>query len=192
MPRAIPTASATIGPFFPERYVDACANDLTTLEGKAARGEVIEIIGRVTQHDARPLHNVVLEIWQADANGIFNDPIDARAAQADPHFYGWGRAATDRDGRYRFRTIKPGGYAMPDGSQRAPHINLVVLYSGLMRELNTVIYFAGEARNDADPVLGCVQPATLRERLLATPEAAGRYRFDIRLRGEGETPFFDD
>lgn len=192
MPSAIPTASATIGPFFPERYVDAHASDLTALDGKTAQGEVIEIIGRVTQHDGRPLHNVVLEIWQADANGIFNDPADPRAAQADPNFYGWGRAATDRNGVYRFRTIRPGSYAMPDGTPRAPHINLVVLYSGLMRELNTVIYLAGDARNDTDAVLACVQPTALRTRLVAVAEEPGRFRFDVRLRGDEETPFFDD
>ncbi len=192
MSQCVPTASATIGPFFPERYVDANANDLTVLEGRPARGEIIEIQGRVTQHDGRPLHNVVLEIWQADANGIFNDPIDPRAAQADPNFYGWGRAATDRDGSFRFRTIKPGAYSMPDGLQRAPHINVVVLYSGLMRELQTVLYFADEAGNDRDAVLNGVQPAELRSRLIATKEAPARYRFDVRLRGEGETPFFDD
>lgn len=187
-----PSASATIGPFFPERYVDANANDLTSLNGRAARGAIIEITGRVTQDDGRPLHNVVLEIWQADADGIFSDPVDPRAAQADPNFYGWGRAATDRDGVFRFRTIKPGGYAMPDGMQRAPHINLVVLYSGLMRDLQTVIYFADEPGNVMDAVLNCVQPAALRERLLARQESPARYRFDVRLRGEGETPFFDD
>lgn len=186
------TASATIGPFFPERYVDANANDLTTLRGQVARGELIEITGCVTQHDGRPLHNVVLEIWQADANGVFSDPADPRAALADPNFYGWGRAATDREGQYYFRTVKPGGYPMDDGSRRAPHVNMVVLYSGLMRELHTVLYFAGEAGNESDPVLACVQPPTLRTRLVAAQQGPGRYRFDIRLRGEDETPFFDD
>ena len=59
---------------------------------------MIEITGRVTQLDGKPLDNLVLEIWQADAAGRFDNP----------DFFGWGRAATDANGVYRFRTIRPG------------------------------------------------------------------------------------
>ena len=54
------------------------------------------------------------------------------------------------------------------------------------------IFFEGEAGNDADPVLAAVRPAELRRRLIARREGGARYRFDVGLRGEGETPFFDD
>jgi len=192
MAKLIPTAEMTLGPFFPRRYVDEGANDLTQLEGRAAHGEAIEIHGRVTQEDGAPLDNLVLEIWQADANGVFRDPADPRYATADPNFFGWGRAATGKDGEYRFRTIKPGVYAMPNGEMRAPHINVVLVFSGLMRQLQTVIFFEGESGNDHDPVLSAVQPASLRSRLIAQHDGGARYRFDIRLRGDGETPFFDD
>lgn len=187
----IPTASATIGPFFPGRYVDADANDLTLRDGRAARGTAITLSGSVTQADGTPPENLILELWQADAAGIFDDPADPRAAQADPDFCGWGRAATDAQGAYTFRTIRPGGYEAGDGSRRAPHLNLVLLFSGLMRELRTVVYFEDEPGNAADPVLAAV-PAARRALLLARLEAPGRFRFDIRLRGAGETPFFDD
>jgi len=187
-----PTAEMTLGPFFPRRYVDDGANDLTRVEGRAARGEPIEIYGCVTQEDGTPMDNLVLEIWQADANGIFQHPADPRHADADPNFFGWGRAATDKNGEYRFRTVRPGAYAMPDGTQRAPHINLLIVFSGLMRQLQTVVFFEGEASNDRDPVLAVVTPAALRERLVARRDGVARYRFDIRLRGDGETPFFDD
>jgi protocatechuate 3,4-dioxygenase alpha subunit len=156
----------TLGPFFPREFA-AGLNDLA----RGAPGEAIEIIGRVTQADGRPLDNVVLEIWQADADGRFHNPA----------FTGWGRAATDAAGAYLFRTIKPG--AVPG---RAPHINFLILYSGLMRQLQTVMYFD----HSPDPVLESLQER--RERLVAKKEGANRYRFDIRLRGEGETPFFDD
>jgi protocatechuate 3,4-dioxygenase alpha subunit len=174
----IPTAEATIGPFFPPRYVDAGANDLTRLEGRAAKGEVIEIRGRVTQLDGSPLENLIVEIWQADAGGIYRHPADPRHAQADPDFLGWGRAATDRDGRYAFRTIRPGA---PQG--RRPHVNFMVMFSGLMRILKTTMFF----EEGEDPVLLAV-PAERRKLLIAKPG----YTFDIRLRGENETPFFDD
>jgi protocatechuate 3,4-dioxygenase alpha subunit len=169
MKRLVPTAEMTLGPFFPREFAKG-ANDLTQLDGKRAPGEVIEITGRVVQLDGRPLDNVVLEIWQADAQGRFDNP----------HFFGWGRAATDAGGVYVFRTIKPGPI-----EGRAPHLNFLILYSGLMRQLQTVMFFDDRR----DPVLDSVRA---RERLIAKKEAPNRYRFDIRLRGEGETPFFDD
>lgn len=173
MSRRIPTAEMTLGPFFPREFAPREASDLTVLEGKRVQGEAIELSGRVTQADGAPLDNLVLEIWQADAAGRYDNP----------EFFGWGRAATDKDGRYAFRTIRPGA-----SGGRRPHINMLLLYSGLMRHLQTVVFF----EPGADPVLDAVEPAALRDRLVAKQEAPGRYRFDIRLRGEGETPFFDD
>jgi protocatechuate 3,4-dioxygenase, alpha subunit len=157
----------TLGPFFPREFAQN-ANDLAA---GAKEGEAIEITGRVTQMDGRPLDNLVLEIRQADGRGRFDNPA----------FHGWGRAATDGEGIYRFRTIKPGA---PPG--RLAHVNFLLLYSGLMRHLQTVMFF----ELGKDPVLDAV-PSPLRSRLVA--RAAGPvYRFDLKLRGEGETPFFDD
>jgi protocatechuate 3,4-dioxygenase alpha subunit len=178
---SVPTAEATIGPFFPPRYVDQGANDLTVVEGRKAKGEVIEIRGRVVQEDGTPLENLIVEIWQADAAGIYRHPADLRHAKADAGFLGWGRAATDRDGRYSFRTIRPGA---PEG--RAPHINFMVMYSGLMRILKTTMFFD----DGNDPVLDLV--STRRNLLIGKQAGQNTYTFDIRLRGEDETPFFDD
>ncbi len=188
----IPIGEATIGPFFPLAYIDAGANDLTTMNGRSARGEAIEIRGRVTQEGGAPLENVILEIWQPDADGIFRHPADPRSKDADPNFFGWGRAATDRDGNYFFRTIMPGRSSMHDGTRRAPHINVVILASGLMRQLQTVMFFEGEPANATDAVLASVKPAELHRLLIARPQGPGRVRFDIRLRGPDETPFFED
>lgn len=178
----IPTAEATIGPFFPPRYVDAGANDLTVFEGRPARGEAIEIEGRVLQEDGSALENLIVEIWQADAAGIFRHPADPRHAQADPDFLGWGRAATDSQGRYRFSTIRPGA---PQGRQ--PHINFMLMFSGLMRILKTTMFFD----ESPDPVLDAV-PSLRKKLLIGRRSGTSLYTFDIRLRGEGETPFFDD
>ncbi|MGH8688225.1 MAG: protocatechuate 3,4-dioxygenase subunit alpha [Burkholderiales bacterium] len=182
----IPSGEATLGPFFPRRYVDAGASDLTQLEGRKAKGEPIEVIGVVRQEDGAALDNLVIEVWQADAQGIFGHPADPRHAQADPGFLGWGRTATSAQGEYRFRTIRPGA---PAG--RAPHVNFMLMFSGLMRILKTTMYFPGEKANDADPVLLAV-PAARRALLVAREESPGKYRFDLKLRGEHETPFFDD
>jgi protocatechuate 3,4-dioxygenase alpha subunit len=173
----VPTAEATIGPFFPPRYVDQGANDLSVFEGRKAKGEVIEIRGCVLQEDGSPLENLIVEIWQADAQGIYRHPADPRHGQADPNFLGWGRAATDKEGRFHFRTVRPGA-----AQGRQPHINFMVMFSGLMRILKTTMFF--EEGND--PVLLAV-PSQRRKLLIAK-----NYEFNIRLRGENETPFFDD
>jgi protocatechuate 3,4-dioxygenase beta subunit len=166
--RHVPTGEMTLGPFFPPEFAQG-ANDLTVLEGRRAPGEPIEITGRVVQADGQPLDNLVLEIWQADAHGRYDNP----------DFLGWGRAATDAKGIFRFFTVKPG--ATPG---RAPCINFLLLYSGLMRQLHTVMFF----EDSDDPVLNAVKD---RAKLIARRQGTS-FVFDIRLRGEGETPFFDD
>ena len=166
MTRFVPTAEMTLGPFFPREF----AEGVDDLAGGAANA--IEITGRVTELDGKPLDNVILEIWQADAAGRLDSQV----------FNGWGRAATDASGEYRFRTIRPG--TLPG---RAPHINFLILYSGLMRQLQTAMFF----ENSPDPVLLAVE-ASRRDRLVARKINADSYRFDIRLRGGEETPFFDD
>ena len=160
MSKLVPTAEMTLGPFFPREFAQG-ANEL---------GSEIEITGRVTELDGKPLDNVIVEIWQADAAGRYDNP----------QFSGWGRAPTDAQGVYRFRTVKPG--AAPG---RAPHVNFLILYSGLMRQLQTVMFFS----DAPDPVLAVVKE---KHRLIAKAEGGNRYRFDIRLRGSDETPFFDD
>jgi len=159
--KLIPTGEMTLGPFFPREFA-AGANHL---------GDEIEIAGKITQLDGAPLDNVVVEIWQADSAGRYDNP----------GFFGWARAATDASGVYRFRTVKPGA---PKG--RIPHINFLLLYSGLMRQLQTVMFFDLAP----DPVLDAVPEK--RRKLLVAHREGTVYRFDLRLRGERETPFFDD
>ena len=182
----------TIGPFFPFQFVDDC-NDLTQFEGRRAAGQHIWLTGRMVEEGGGPTGNSILEIWQPDENGIFRHPMDARYSKIDPGFFGWGRARTDREGRYQFRTVLPGAAREADGTMRLPHANLMILAIGLTRRLVTTVFF-GDA---SDPVLDCV-PAARRQRLLAVRDeeldAQGlpAYRFDIVLRGENETPFFVD
>ncbi|MGE5641304.1 MAG: protocatechuate 3,4-dioxygenase subunit alpha [Clostridia bacterium] len=171
MSRLTPSSEMTLGPFFPREFGHG-ANDLSSFAGKPARGAPIEITGRIVQGDGKPLDNAIVEIWQASAEGRLDDP----------DFLGWGRAATNADGVYSFKTVMPG--SLPD---RAPHVNVAILFSGLMRQLQTTLFFS----NQDDPVLLAV-PAALRALLIARFESPDRYRFDIRTQGDGETPFFDD
>lgn len=179
--------TCTTGPYFPVEFSDG-SEDLTHRDGRIAKGQHILLTGRVLEIGGRPTRNMVVEIWQSDANGVFRHPLDPRNADADPGFWCWGRARTNKDGWYTLRTIVPGAC-----ENRAPHINVCVIGIGLTRRLVTTVFF-GEA---PDPVLECV-PAELRARLIlqrdASLDAGGvpAYRFDAILRGEGETPFFLD
>lgn len=189
---ATPSPYCTIGPFFPTQFADDCG-DLTQFEGRTARGRHIILTGRVVESGNVPIGNAILEIWQADANGVFRHPLDPRCSEADPGFFGWGRARTDSQGRYRFRTVAPGSYGA-----RCPHVNLMVLAIGLTRRLVTTAFFADSSGDVDDPVLNCVREPAARRRLFAvrdqSADVAGvpGYRFDVVLRGENETPFFLD
>lgn len=77
----------------------------------------------------------------------------------------------------------------------APHVTLAVFARGINIQLHTRLYFEDEAEaNAACPVFNAVESPTRRQTLIATREEGEgkpRYRFDIRLQGEGETVFFD-
>jgi len=171
----------TIGPYFPASFV-AGHDDLTRYHGRTARGQHIVLSGRILQEGGVPTRNTILEIWQPDANGIFPNCRDA-----DPGFAGWGRARTDAEGWYQIKTVLPGSY---DG--RCPHANLMILAIGLTRRLVTTAFFADDPDKVRDPVLDCVTDHAARRRLFAKRENSGEYRFDLILRGDGETPFFLD
>ena len=198
----IPTASGTVGPYFPPHFFRAGDNDLTLIEPDAprAQGQRIHISGHVYEANRVPRFNTIIELWQADAGGRFAHPNDPRHADADPHFIGWGRTWTDKDGYFEFFTVKPGAYLDPVSKQpRAPHINVSFTGSGLMRRLVTTMFFAGEAGNESDPALSAIPETILRTHLmlqLATntraPAGVPGYVIDFSLQGDSETPFFAD
>ncbi len=195
-----PTGWHTIGPFFPRTFFREGDNDLRRRSPDLAPsgiGEPILLRGRVLEEGGAPCVNAVLEAWQADAGGRFRHPLDPGWREADPDFLGWGRAWTDAQGWYGFRTVMPGGYRDATG-RRAPHVNLAVLASGIMRRLVTTVFFPDAAEaNAADPVLNALPESALRTRLVALPDGRAddgsrAFRFDLRLRGDSETPFFLD
>lgn len=187
-----PSVYCTIGPFFPSAFSQG-TSDLTKNDGKIARGQHIVLAGRVLELGGAPTVNTIVEIWQPDAAGVFRHSLDPRCPQADPGFFGWGRAKTGADGSYRFRTVLPGAY-----ENRVPHVNMMVLAIGLTRRLVTTAFFSEQPELASDPVLDCVKNRDTRLRLFAqrdqSSDEAGAlgYRFDLILRGDGETPFFKD
>jgi protocatechuate 3,4-dioxygenase alpha subunit len=196
---SLPTSPyCTIGPFFPGEFADGCG-DLTSFQGKQARGQHILLSGRVFEEGKRPIINAIVEIWQPDANGVFRHPLDPRSEGADPGFFGWGRARTDAEGRYSFRTVMPGAYVTKEGAPRCPHLNLMLLAIGLTRRLVTTVFFADDPATAIDPLLDCIGNPELRARMFAIHDKTSNraaplpgYRFDIVTRGEAETPFFLD
>jgi protocatechuate 3,4-dioxygenase, alpha subunit len=120
MSEARQTPSQTVGPFFKPSLIRA---GLETLVKANTRGERIVIEGRVLDGDGAPVEDAMLEIWQANAAGRYDHPEDASEKSLDPNFHGFGRAASDGDGFFRFRTIMPGPVPASGDAVQAPHIN---------------------------------------------------------------------
>ena len=154
-------------------------------------GERIRVVGQVFDGEGKVIPDSMLEIWQADAQGRFADPQDARAV-SNAAFKGFGRCGADATGGFEFRTIKPGAVPGPGGKPQAPHILLAIFARGMTQQAMTRIYFEDEAANAADPSLALV-PAERRTTLIATREQGDTvtYRFDVHLQGDKETVFFD-
>jgi protocatechuate 3,4-dioxygenase, alpha subunit len=199
MVKQTPTAGQTVGPFYNYALMRDGESDLT--QGGKAAGEAITIEGSVIDGTGNPLRDVMLEIWQANAQGRYNHPADDSDRALDKNFRGFGRALTDDAGCFRFTTIKPG--AVPAAAQsgesgqagdnvwQAPHIAFSIFASGLTRRLVTRLYFPHEEANATDPALSNI-PEGDRARLVAQGGADNIFRFDIVLQGDGETPFFED
>ncbi|MDH6232085.1 protocatechuate 3,4-dioxygenase alpha subunit [Mesorhizobium soli] len=170
---------------YPEDLGATMVNDKT-------KGERITIRARVLDGTGTPLKDALIEIWQADADGLYNSPGEMRSA-ADPNFSGWGRKATDMDtGECVFETIKPGRVAFKDRRLMAPHITFWIVARGINIGLQTRMYFSEEAAANAeDPVLARIEHKVRVPTLIAQRAADGAYVFDIHLQGEKETVFFD-
>ena len=159
-------------------------------------GERIRLEGQVFDGLGLPLRDVLIEIWQADANGVYPSAEDIQGKVADPHFHGWGRTGADFEtGFWSFNTIKPGSVLGRKGTTQAPHIALIIFARGINIGLNTRVYFEDEAEANAqDPVLKGIEWAPRRQTLIAKREEQDGevvYRFDIRVQGEDETVFLD-
>lgn len=146
------TPSQELGPFYPTvRPLDQDA-DLTQLQGSGgtATGEVIDVFGTVTNQDGRPISGATLDLWQANAAGRYIHGGDQREElPLDPHFQGSAVLTTDDEGRYRFRTIRPGIYAF-GGTPRPRHIHFDI--KSRQARLTTQMYFPGEAENALEKI----------------------------------------
>jgi protocatechuate 3,4-dioxygenase, alpha subunit len=166
----VATPSQTVGPFF---HIGLERGSQKRLAGPLA-GEEIRLLFVVTDGDGRPVADAAIELWHVSGGS----PVSA-----------FGRLPTGEDGSCEFSTVRPPGAA---DQQSAAHINVCVFARGLLRHLNTRLYFDGDPALDADPVLALV-PKARRSTLLAVAdrEQPGLWRFHVRLQGTDETVFFD-
>ncbi|MDO5529704.1 MAG: protocatechuate 3,4-dioxygenase subunit alpha [Paracoccus sp. (in: a-proteobacteria)] len=174
------------------------------IAGPNAKGERIRVEGTVMDGMGSPVKDVLLEVWQANADGHYAHPEGG--GEVEDGFRGWGRVISDfQTGEWAFETVKPGRVkaraamlSRPSDEKRAlmaPHLNLWIVARGINIGLNTRMYFDDEAAANAeDAVLNLIEWENRRATLIAKREdRAGQivYRFDIRLQGENETVFFD-
>ena len=183
---------------FSENDVADGENDLTRAGAAPPIGQVIVVRGQVTDEDARPVPNTLVEIWQANAAGRYDHTADQSGRTIDPNFHGVGRCLTDDEGRYRFRTIKPAPYlggGAPDW-WRPAHIHFSLFGHSFMSRMVTQMYFPGDPLIGPDRILAAIPDEAARRRLISTlrpPTSEGEpilvYLFDLVLRGGQETPF---
>ena len=173
------TSSQTIGPYW-HLLEDPAWSDLTRF---GVEGERIALVGTVFDGDGLPVSDACVELWQ---------PSPAASGKWD----GFGRAATDAEGSYRFTTVKPGPVAGAPGANtsQAPHVALTLFARGLVIHVQTRAYFEGEPLNETDPLLSSLDPerrATLVARPAGEWDGLPAWRLDIRLQGGDETVFLD-
>lgn len=203
--RRVISAADMSGPSFKPDLLKAGEADLTVIgPGRPrAMGQLIHLTGRVLDEYGQPIAGALMEVWHCNAAGKYIHHNDPSPVPVDPNFIGVGRVMTDAEGRYRLRTIKPAGYAVPEhsfpGTQknwwRPPHIHFSLFGPATISRLITQMFFPGEPLNPLDLILNAIPDESARARLIArfTPElntddGALGFVHDFVLRGRLATP----
>ncbi|CAN5606913.1 protocatechuate 3,4-dioxygenase subunit beta [soil metagenome] len=194
------TRTEETGPRFGPADLGPLDHDLILnyAQGGEPIGERIIVHGRVADESGRPVPKALIEVWQANAGGRYRHRTDTYRAPLDANFGGAGRCLTGEDGAYAFRTIKPGAYPWPNGtnSWRPAHIHFSLAGPAFAQRLVTQMYFEGDPLIGLCPIAGTIPDPAALERLIAPldmnaaqPFDALAYRFDIVLRGRRSTLF---
>lgn len=192
--------SEVTGPRFGHNELGPLDNDLILNYAKDGEpiGERIIVHGRVLDENGHGISNTLVEFWQANAGGRYRHKNDTYLAPIDPNFGGCGRALTDDNGYYYFRTIKPGPYPWRNyvNSWRPAHIHFSVFGSGFAQRLISQMYFEGDPHIATCPIVQTIPDADAIEQLVApldmnaaVPLDCRAYKFDIVLRGRRSTLF---
>jgi protocatechuate 3,4-dioxygenase alpha subunit len=175
------SAAQTVGPYFRLGLSWLYCVDIPCTDPNASR---VTIVGGVYDGDGVAVNDALLEIWQADPAGRYSTETSGHCPM------GFGRIATDRNGRYRFTTVVPGQVQDTSGVLQAPHLTIGIFMRGLLKRAATRLYFPERPDNATDPVLTVV-PAERRATLIARATAPGVLTWDIHMQGAHETVFFD-
>jgi catechol 1,2-dioxygenase/hydroxyquinol 1,2-dioxygenase len=151
------TRSSLLGPFYRN---DSPNRELGESITENAAGKEIVLFGTVTNNAGESIARASVEIWQPDAEGIYDMQRDEDTMDLRGHFY------TNADGMYYCKAVAPLGYMIPmDGpvgdmiraqhrhGYRPAHIHFLVGAEGY-RELVTALYLAGDEHLDSDTVFG--------------------------------------
>lgn len=179
----VATPSQTVGPFF---HVALTPETAVGTVQPAMDGDRLHVVVRVSDGEGEPVSDAMVEIWQAAARNSAPSTVRGDAP------CGFGRLPTGEDGTCTFETVRPGRTPDGRGGWQAAHINVCLFARGLLRQLHTRLYFAGDPALEGDAVLALV-PEPRRQTLVATRDAArpDRWVFHVRLQGRDETVFFD-
>jgi hydroxyquinol 1,2-dioxygenase len=186
------THTSLLGPFYRETSPTLPAGSQIARTVKA--GSECALYGRVTDVNGKPLAGATVSVWQTGADGLYD--IQESATEVDYR----GVFATDADGRYMLRTVKPIGYSIPmDGpvgklvkqqgrhGMRPAHIHFLVGAKGY-RELVTALYLRDDPHLADDVVFG--SSGDLAVDLVASDpdcpiKGLPSIRFDMQLSREG-------
>ncbi|OZM76744.1 intradiol ring-cleavage dioxygenase [Pseudonocardia sp. MH-G8] len=151
------TESTVFGPFFVESAPEV------PLGGDIARGAAgtpCWVSGTVRSTDGSPIAGARIEVWEADEDGFYDVQYEGDRSA------GRGRLHSGDDGGYRFWSVRPSSYGIPDdgpvgellaATGRAPmrpaHLHFKVDAAG-HRTLITHIFVAGDPHLDSDAVFG--------------------------------------
>lgn len=141
---AKPTEDNILGPYFRDG-----APFRAKVSPVLAKGVPLLIRGRVWGFDTKkPLAGAVLDIWQADADGRY-DNDDPNKPPAKGVYINRARVLTDETGYYEYETIHPGPYKIGPDAWRPAHIHYLVRKAGYAN-LITQLYFQGDKFNAKD------------------------------------------
>ncbi|MDX2218793.1 MAG: hypothetical protein SF172_07205 [Burkholderiales bacterium] len=134
------TLSASAMAFSAERILGPCEGCEAVFQGRPATfasqgriapqgapGEAMQVDGVVRDAKGKPTPGIVVYAYQTDHTGIYPRLADASGRESGRHGVYRGFVITDTEGRYRFDTIRPGGYPGTDIPQ---HIHLHVVEPG--------------------------------------------------------------
>ena len=150
-------------------YYKAGAPLRTALIEPGMKGAPLTVNGRVLNTACRPLAYAVLDIWQCDADGVYdNKGYTLR-----------GKIQADKDGRYELRTIVPSPYKVSDKRYRPAHIHMKVSAPGAP-VLTTQLYFDGDKWNAVDSAYR--KSLTIQPRDGSNGSKVATFDFKLKLR----------